>query len=184
MSQLAQGLPASAAGVEQVGGHALRELNPPQNEGDVVRVSGVVPQLDIVHQPANHRRVGGAVYGKLLDEILDGVINRAVGIAHQVKPQQARLKYSCHLGGLVLLRLHQQKPGVANGLSQLRSDSLQFCKGIPGGGQIGIFVLLHLGSPDYHALHQFSDGTLQRFQLLHCIATLRLPAHGEHLPLP
>ncbi len=182
LSELPQGFPAAAAGVKQIGGHLLRELDAPQNEGDVIRVGGVVAQPDIVHQPANYRRVGGPIHGEFLDEVLDGIVDGAVDIAHQVKPKQARLEHSRRLGVLVLLRLHQKEAGLSDGLGQLAPDGLQQGEIVPGGGQVGVLVLLHPGSLDYHALRQISDGALQGFQLLHRVAPLRLPAHRRSPP--
>ena len=76
----------------------------------------------------------------------------------------------------------QEKPGVSQGLGQLSAGHLQLGKGVPGGGQVRVPVLLNPGPLNHHALHQLSDGTLQHFQLLHRIAAVRLPSHRTHAP--
>ena len=182
---LPQGLPAAAAGVQQIRGDPLRELDALQNQRDIVRVGGVVAQLDVVHQPPHHLGVGGSVHRELGGKAGQRIVHRAVDIAQQVKAQQAVLQQSRIGGKLVLLRLQQQKLGVAQGVGQPLPGALQLIVIVPSGGKVGIPVLLHPGPAQHHSPGELGDFALKSPQPLQGIAArfglgcgVRLPAHG------
>ena len=78
LGELPQGLPAAAAGIKEVGGNTLRELNTPEQQCDIVRVGGVIPQLDIVHKPSDHGGIGGTADWKRTSKAAECVIDRLI----------------------------------------------------------------------------------------------------------
>ena len=50
---------AAAAWVEQIGGNAGRECNAPRHHLDVLRIGGIIPHANVVHQPSDDGGVSG-----------------------------------------------------------------------------------------------------------------------------
>ena len=154
LGNLPQGFTAPAAGVQEIRGDALRELDSLKHQGDVVRVRGVVAQLDVVHQPSDDGGIGGSLYRKALREGVERIVDRPVIAAHEIEAQQAVPEFSGSDSGLVFLRLHQKQTGLSQGLRQTIADTQQNVKGILSGGAVRGPVLLHPGPPNHKGLGQ------------------------------
>ena len=119
LGELPEGLAAAAAWVQQIGGDAHRELDTPQNMGNIVRIGGVIAQLYIVHQPADYSCVGRSLYRKLPGKVPQHVVDRPVGVAHKVEPLEPRLKLSRCGGELCFFYLHQQQANTREDTHQI-----------------------------------------------------------------
>lgn len=58
--------------------NTLWELNTPEQQCDIVRVGGVIPQLDIVHKPSDHGGIGGTADWKRTSKAAECVIDRLI----------------------------------------------------------------------------------------------------------
>ena len=167
LGNLPQGLAAPAAGVQEIRGNALRELDSAEHQCDVVRVRGVVAQLDVVHQPPNNSGVGSALHWKSLGKGMECVIDGTVIAAHEVEAQQAIPELSGGGGCLIFLSLHQKQTGFPQNLRQITADAQQNVKSVLGGGEVRSPVLLHPGPPNDQRLGQVQEALLRLTKLFY-----------------
>ena len=109
LGDLAQGLPAPAARIQQVGDYPLRKPDSPQDEGDVLRICGVIAQLDVVHEAAHHAGAGDLIDRKDAGKGAEGFIDGLIASAHQIKAGQSSQQFFRRGRCPVLLRLHEQR---------------------------------------------------------------------------
>ena len=114
LGDLPEGLAAAAAGVEDIGGDALREPDAPQDMADVLRVSGIVAHTHLIHQPPNGFGVHGVrAFWKFIGKAPQRLIHRLVGPGHEVESGQAGLQLAGSSGSGILLQFQKCQPGVA-----------------------------------------------------------------------
>ena len=92
VGKLPKRLAAAAAGVEQIRRHALRKRDPAQDVRDILRVRRIVAHADMVHQPANDRRIDGIRLRKRFRKAGQYFVDRLVRSGHKIKAVQTRLK--------------------------------------------------------------------------------------------
>ena len=157
MGDLPQRLSAAAAGVKDIGGHTLRKRDALQHQRNVIRSSGIVPQLHVVHKPPDGGRIDSVFLREMLCEPADRIIYRAVAGAHQVEALKAPQQLSRHGCQSIALQLHQQRLRVGQCLCQIIADAAECVIGITGGGQIRLPVFFNTGAEYHHGLHRLRD---------------------------
>ena len=157
LGDLPQRLSAAAAGVKDIGGHALRKGDALQYECDVIRIGGIVPQFHVVHEPPDDGRVDSIFLRELLCEPADRIIYRTVAGTHQVEALKAPQQLSGHGRQSIALQFHQQGLHVGQRLCQIVTDTAERVVGIMGGGQIRLPVLFNTGAEYHHGLHRLRD---------------------------
>ena len=154
LGDLPQRLSAAAAGVKDIGGHALRKGDALQYQCDVIRIGGIVPQFHVVHEPPDDGRVDSIF---LRREPADRIIYRTVAGTHQVEALKAPQQLSGHGRQSIALQFHQQGLHVGQRLCQIVTDTAERVVGIMGGGQIRLPVLFNTGAEYHHGLHRLRD---------------------------
>ena len=74
-----------AAGIQQIDGHVMGKCDSPGDQLHMVRVGGIVPHADVVHQPPDDGGVGGLIAGQTVRKLSEHRRQLAVIPGHQLK---------------------------------------------------------------------------------------------------
>ena len=106
LGELPERLAAAAAGIQQIGGHAVGKGDPFEHQVNVGGIGGIVAQLDLVHKPPDHLRVYGVPGGDAQSKALQHIVDALVVGAHEVKPGKPLTELPGETGKLILFHLH------------------------------------------------------------------------------